>query len=247
MLDLIAFDADDTLWENETLYHDAQNQLKKILQKYLPTHDLEARLYATEKRNLAHYGYGIKSFTLSMVETAIQLTGGRISAHEIERILGLGKAMLSAEVRLLPHVAETVSRLAQSYPLMVITKGDLLDQERKIERSGLGSLFTKIEVVSEKTSAVYAQLLQRHNLTPARFLMVGNSLRSDILPVVALGAHAVHIPYHLTWAHENEVGHLAQHNSYHTLEHIGQLPAFIQEQRWDTDSPNRTPAAPSIN
>jgi putative hydrolase of the HAD superfamily len=228
MLDLIAFDADDTLWHTEHLYSDAQERFKQLLAPYTPGAEIEQKLIEIEGGNLRYFGFGIKSFALSMIETAVALTDGRINGHDIQRVIDLAKSMLSAEVRLLEHAQDTVARLAQDFPLMIITKGDLLDQESKIERSGLGRHFKTVEIVSDKTRASYAALLARHNLRPAAFLMVGNSLRSDVLPVLALGARAVHIPYRLTWVHERVTPDELNGAHYAELENLGQLPELVQ-------------------
>jgi putative hydrolase of the HAD superfamily len=224
--DAIAFDADDTLWHSENLYAATQSEYRHLLSGYAAPDKLDRVLHETEMRNLPLYGYGIKGFALSMIEAALELSANQIQGHEVQQVLNLAKHMLSAELQLLDHAAEVVARLAETYPLMLITKGDLFDQESKIERSGLKPYFQQIEIVSDKTSEAYARLLAKHHLEPAKFLMVGNSLRSDILPVVALGGHAVHIPYHITWAHE----HVEHTNAagYETLEHLGQLPAAIE-------------------
>ncbi len=227
MLDLIAFDADDTLWHTEHLYSDAEKRFGELLAPYGVTDQIEQKLLTTESANLRFFGFGIKSFTLSMIETAIALTTGEISGHDVQRVIDLAKGMLSAEVELLEHVEDTVARLAQAWPLMIITKGDLLDQESKIERSGLGQHFKYVEIISDKTPASYAALLARHNLRPEGFLMVGNSLRSDVLPVLAAGGQAVHIPYRLTWAHERVSPEELRGAKYTELEHLEQLPELV--------------------
>ena len=224
--EVIAFDADDTLWDNERLYLKVQNSFKNLLAHYHSPEWIEQRLYQTEMRNLQHFGYGIKAFALSMIETAIELTEGRITGSEIQTIIDAAKAMLTAEVELLENVSETLGHLAAQYTLMVITKGDLLDQEQKISRSGLAKHFRYVEIVSDKRQASYELLLQRYQIDPTRFLMVGNSLRSDILPVLALGAHAIYIPYPLTWAHEAAEPPIGQ-PGYHELEHVGLLPDLL--------------------
>jgi putative hydrolase of the HAD superfamily len=229
MFDLIAFDADDTLWHNETLYTQIQDKLKALLTSYVDSETVEQRLYETEMRNLKYYGYGIKSFTLSMIETAIGLTKGKIQGAEVQQIIDFGREMLTAEVQLLEHAEETLSKLAQSYELMVITKGDLLDQKSKLSRSHLSDYFQYVEVVSDKTRQTYETLLAKHGIKPQRFLMVGNSLKSDILPVLALGGHAVYVPYQTTWAHEIVDSPLVEHDRYYELEHIGQLPGLVEE------------------
>ena len=229
MLDLIAFDADDTLWHSEILYSDVQERFQDLLSPY----DLDGRarreLYETEIQNLQYFGYGIKGFALSMIETAIRISDGQIQASEILEIVDLAKGMLKAQVRLLDRVPEVVAELAASYPLMVVTKGDLVDQERKVAQSGLRSYFAHVEITSDKSEDFYRALLARHHIAPERFLMVGNSLRSDILPVIALGAHAVHIPYHVTWAHEAVGVPGGNTREYVELEDIGLLPMFVQK------------------
>lgn len=230
-IDLIAFDADDTLWHTEDLYTGVQDWFKQLLAPYHSQEWVEKRLYEIEMRNLSFFGYGIKGFTLSMIETAIDLTEGRITGREIHGILDKAKEMVQADVRPLDGAAETVAALAQDFTLVIITKGDLLDQEAKIARSGLGAHFSQVEIVSDKTRAQYAAVLARLRVKPARFVMVGNSLRSDVLPVVELGGQAVHIPYHVTWAHESVPEAELAGLSYHTLERIDQLPALIATLR----------------
>ena len=229
MFDLIAFDADDTLWHTEELYVGTQARFRQMLLPYHSAAWIDEKLYATEMRNLGVFGYGIKGFTLSMIETAIELTEGRISGAEIQGLIDMAREMLKADVRLLDGVAETVAALAPDYPLMIITKGDLFDQETKIARSGLGQYFRHVEIVSDKTEATYAALLRRHGVPPARFLMIGNSLRSDIVPVVRLGGRAVYIPYHLTWAHELVSETPLGEGAYYTLESVGLLPGFLKD------------------
>jgi putative hydrolase of the HAD superfamily len=225
--DVIAFDADDTLWHNERLYVNAQVGFKQLLAQYHSPEWIDERLYQTEMRNLDHFGYGIKAFALSMIETALELTEGRISGSDIQTIINLARGMLAADVELLEHVADTIPSLAAAYPLMLITKGDLRDQEVKIARSGLAAHFRHIEIVSDKSRDNYAALLQRYDIAPDRFLMVGNSLRSDILPVLALGASAVYVPYRLTWAHEVVDAPPNGQPGYYQLEHLGLLPDLL--------------------
>lgn len=229
-LDLIAFDADDTLWHNERLYAQAQERFRGLLSIYHQPNWIDERLYQTEMRNLAHFGYGIKAFALSMIETAVELTEGRILGSDIQKIIDIARGMLTAEIELLDHVLETIQLLAQRYPLIVITKGDLLDQQNKMKRSGLAGYFRQVEVVSDKTQAGYAALLKEHGVEPSRFLMVGNSLRSDILPVLALGANAVYIPYEMIWAHETAETPLPDQPGFRQITHIGELPALLD--RW---------------
>lgn len=198
----VAFDADDTLWANEDLFVAAQDQYVAMLAKYRTDWDAQ-ELYETEQRNLAFFGYGIKGFTLSMIETAIQITHGTVTGTEIGQIIDIARAMVHAPLQLLPYVADVIPALAQRYRLMLITKGDLFDQEAKIARSGLADYFHHIDVVSDKTPATYARLFRRYDINPATVLMVGNSLRSDVLPLLEIGAQAIHVPYHLTWQHEH--------------------------------------------
>jgi putative hydrolase of the HAD superfamily len=227
--DLIALDADDTLWHNETMFSMTQEKFMQLLAEYHSSEQIGQTLYEIELRNLNNFGYGIKGFTLSMIETAIELTGGQVSGTVIQQIIDFAKSMVHAPVELLEHVADVIPQLAQAYPLMLITKGDLFDQEAKLARSGLGQHFTHVEIVSDKTELSYRGLFQRYKIDPARFLMVGNSLRSDILPVTALGARAVYIPYHLTWAHETVPDQPAARHNYVEIAHIGLLPALLDE------------------
>ncbi len=224
---LVGFDADDTLWHNERLFTDTQERFRALLRRHCEESIIEQRLYDTEVRNLAHYGYGVKAFTLSMVETAIDLTDGVIPGAEINEILDMGREMLRAPVELLDGVAEVIPSLAERYRLMVITKGDLLDQETKVARSGLGDHFDFVEIVSRKDRDTYERLLDAHGASPGRFVMVGNSLRSDVVPVAEMGAVAVHIPYHTTWAHEEIGDGTLGDVPYTRLERIADVPAFL--------------------
>ena len=198
---VIAFDGDDTLWHNETLFSMTQERFRAILQAHLDLDpaDLDARLLATERRNLKAYGYGIKGFVLSMVETAIEVTDGRIPATDIASILSFGRAMLEHPVELIEGAREVLETLrARDHELWLVTKGDLFDQESKIARSGLEPLFDHIEIVSEKDERTYRRLLDRNGVVSDEFVMVGNSVRSDVLPVVSLGARAFHVPHEVT-------------------------------------------------
>ncbi|MFI5356497.1 MAG: HAD family hydrolase [Opitutales bacterium] len=224
---VIAFDADDTLWHNEVIFDRVHKRYCDLLAHYHEAATVERTLFATEMRNLELYGYGAKGFTLSAIETAIELTQGAISADEIRTLLHLGREMLSHPVELLDHVTSTLDALAPGHELWLITKGDLRDQERKLARSGLAPRFRVFEVVSDKTAAVYADLLRRHGVEPAEFLMVGNSLKSDIIPVLALGAAAVHVPYPLTWEHERTTEKPVAPGRLFELAHLGELPALL--------------------
>jgi len=228
-LDVIAFDADDTLWHSEILYAAAQEEYRRLLAPYAEAETIDRVLHQTELRNLAIYGYGIKGFALSMIEAALELSRHQITGGEVQQVLDLAKQMLSTDVELLEGVAEVVAQLAQAYPLMLITKGDLVHQEAKIEGSGLKPYFRSIEIVADKTPQSYAALLARHHVEPSRFLMIGNSLRSDVLPVLAIGGQAVHVPYAITWAHEHVDVPADQQGRYHELEHIGLLPALVNQ------------------
>ncbi|MGO2235507.1 haloacid dehalogenase [Marinomonas sp. UCMA 3892] len=224
----IAFDADDTLWRNEDIFIHAQDEFINLL---LPFHDesyIRSHLGEVQINNLEHFGYGIKGFTLSMIETAIELTEGRITGNEIHEIIQLAKCMLASPVELLPNVENVLSQLKGRFRLLVITKGDLLDQESKLARSGIADYFDAIEIVSDKTSAVYQQILQRHKLSTDHFLMVGNSLKSDILPVLDLGAQALHVPYHTTWDHEKVTDEtLLHYPQLGTLSDIAQVTDWL--------------------
>ncbi len=222
----LAFDADDTLWHNETHYAETQEAFRALLRPYHDDAWIDARLHDTEMRNLRSYGYGIKAFTLSMLETALELTEHRLDGRGLRQVLDLGRAMLAKPVEPLPGVAEVLHALAGAFDLMLITKGDLFDQETKLAKSGLGTHFSQVEIVSEKDEATYAAILQRHRLPTGSFTMVGNSVKSDILPVLALGARAIHIPYHTTWAHE--LVETPQGAAFPVLDSIRDLPFLLE-------------------
>ena len=205
-LDLIAFDGDDTLWHNERSFVEGRRRFRQILSEAgvdLTNDEIEAQVNLTDVRNIDVFGYGVSSFALSLIETAIELTDGRISGRELQGIVDHAKHMFREDVELFPNVHEVLAPLSESYPLMLITKGDLLHQTSKLERSGLRGYFTYVEVVSHKTAQTYRDILARHAVAPDRFLMVGNALRSDVLPVVDAGGWAVHIPAALSWSHEH--------------------------------------------
>ena len=223
----IGLDADDTLWHNENLFEDHHRKFCELLSEYHDTPTVERTLFETEMSNLEIYGYGIKSFTLSSIETAIKLTEGAISSEELRRIVDFGKNMLRHPVELLPNVQEVIEELSETYRLVLITKGDLRDQERKIAQSGLAHCFEHAEVVSDKNAETYARALRRLNIPVDRFLMVGNSLKSDILPILDLGGYGVHIPYHILWEHERADAPPAGHDRFHELESIKQLPSLL--------------------
>ena len=203
MIKTIAFDADDTLWVNETYFRDAEDHFCTLLTDYIDYDSCQSRLFEMEMRNLPLYGYGIKPFTLSLIEAASEITDGAVSTEIIQEIIKLGKNMLGAPVVLLEGIEEVLSTLSRKgYRLVVATKGDLLDQERKLQKSGLENYFHHIEVMSDKQPANYQKLVKHLDIAPEEFLMIGNSLKSDVLPVLDIGGHAFHIPFHTTWQHE---------------------------------------------
>jgi putative hydrolase of the HAD superfamily len=229
---VVAFDGDDTLWRNEDRFTITQDRFRGIIAAHVQVDAkaLDAHLLETERRNLALYGYGVKSFVLSMIETAIELTSSAIPASDIQVLLRLGQEMLAHPIELMDGAREAIEELrTRGHAIWLITKGDLFDQESKIARSGLEPLFDRIEIVSEKSQALYRRLLVRHGVDASEFVMVGNTLRSDVLPVAALGAHAVHIPYHTTWTHETVEPALAETSAYVTLTHLNELPAALQQ------------------
>jgi putative hydrolase of the HAD superfamily len=223
----LGFDADDTLWHNENIFEKVHERYRALLARYHDAATVDRTLFATEMRNLELYGYGVKGFTLSAIETAIQLTAGKISADEIQKLISLGRDMLEHPVDVLDGVTETLTALSGHHRLLVITKGDLRDQERKLARSGLADHFQHVEILSEKDEGSYAALFRRHAIDPARFLMVGNSLKSDILPILALGGAGVHVPYHLTWAAEYVETPPHASNRFFQLKTIRDLPAVL--------------------
>lgn len=227
----IAFDADDTLWVNEPIYNQTQERLKSLIEKFVTPEVLEQKLYQTEIKNLRLFGYGIKAFMLSMVETAIELSNGKISGEEIGRIIDLGKDMIEHPVQVLPNVKESLEQLQSDFELMIITKGDLFDQESKIARSGLADFFSKIEIVSEKDETSYKKVLSKHGIAIHEFIMIGNSLKSDVLPVFNIGGKAIHIPFHTTWQHETIEAHHFNGIEYQELPDISLVPGFFKNNR----------------
>jgi putative hydrolase of the HAD superfamily len=223
----VGLDGDDTLWQNETRFQLTQSALRDLLRRHVPDADVDAHLAEVEMRNLRIYGYGVKAFTLSMIETAIQVTDRRIPAADLEVILGWGQKMLSAPTELLDGVEAALQDLSRRYELVLITMGDLFDQESKLARSGLAEMFKGVEILSEKNVDAYRSLLRRRQIDPKEFVMAGNSLRSDIAPVIALGARAVHIPYPLTWHHEQVPEDSMPKEGWYRLEKIGELSALL--------------------
>ncbi len=223
---VVGFDADDTLWVNETYFREAEEEFASLLEKYETKNKIDQELFRTEIANLDLYGYGIKSFTLSMIESAMDLSNQQVSQTTLLQILNLGKKMISHPVELLDNVEEVLKSLSNKYRLIVLTKGDLLDQERKLERSGLSTYFHHVEVLSDKKELNYSNLLEHLEIDVSEFLMVGNSLKSDVLPILSIGAKAVHIPFHTTWAHE-EVAPDQHSNNHLTLSGIIELLKYL--------------------
>jgi putative hydrolase of the HAD superfamily len=227
----IGFDADDTLWHNESIFEDAHRRYCELLARWHDAATVERTLFATEMRNLERFGYGIKSHALSSIETAIGLTEGAISAEEIHAIIDLAKGMLDHPVELLEGAAEVVPALAKRHRLVLITKGDLRDQERKVRKSGLEAHFEEVEIISEKDTSIYRRLLARHGVAPEEFVMVGNSLKSDILPVLDLGGFGVYVPYRITWQAEQAEppAEGAAAGRFFTIPNLHALPPLLEK------------------
>ncbi len=223
---VIALDADDTLWVNETYYREAENKFIKLLSKYETENKLDQELFKMEMKNLHLYGYGVKSFMLSMVESALELSNFKIKPAVIQQIVEIGKEMLEKPIELLEGVEDTLKALQPKYRLILATKGDLLDQERKLEKSGLIKYFHHIEILSDKKADNYKKLLSHLDIKPSEFLMVGNSLKSDVLPLLEIGAKAIHVPYHTTWAHE-VVEHDGNSNDFKTVKKLIDILKFL--------------------
>ena len=222
----IGFDADDTLWQNETFFRLTQDRFTNLLADFAEADHLHDRLLAAERRNLGHYGFGVKGFTLSMIETAIEVTEGRVPATVIAEIMSSGREMLEHPIELLPFAQEAVEAVSKTHRVLLITKGDLLDQERKLAQSGLGDLFEGVEIVSDKTASTYSQIFRQRGIAPNQAMMVGNSLKSDVLPVLAVGGFGVHVPHGLTWALEHADPPQAHHR-FHVLSDLGGLPDLV--------------------
>lgn len=227
-LKTIAFDADDTLWHNERFFKLTQDRFVAILADFADPTDLDARLLAAERRNIGHYGYGIKGFMLSMIETAIDVTDGTVRGHVIREILDVGNDMLGHPVELLPHAKQAVEAMSETHHVLLITKGDLLDQERKLAQSGLGGMFDGVEIVSDKKPETYRHLFETHHTTPAETLMVGNSMKSDVLPVLHVGGWGVHVPHDLAWALEH-ADEPTGHERYRMVNDLGELPELVNK------------------
>lgn len=223
---VIAFDADDTLWVNETYFRDAENEFAKLLSGYETENKIHQELYKKEIDNLTIYGYGIKGFVLSMIECALELSNYKISQKTIDRILEIGKEMLAQPINLLNGVEEVLQKLQGNYKLIVATKGDLLDQERKLKNSGILKYFHHTEVMSDKKETDYLKLIKHLDIHPSELLMIGNSLKSDVLPLKEIGAEAIHVPFHTTWAHE-EVSNEQKSDAYKTVSNITDVLKFL--------------------
>jgi putative hydrolase of the HAD superfamily len=226
----VALDADDTLWHNESIFHLTQDQYVDLLKDYGEPNHMRARLQEVEIKNLNLYGYGVKSFTLSMIETAIDLTRGAVPAKTIAAILDLGRAMLEHPVEPLPGVAETLAALKDGYKLIMVTKGDLMNQEQKLARSGLGDCFDAIEIVSEKDANTYRRVVARQGVAAEAAVMIGNSMKSDVLPALEAGLWGIHIPYHITWAHEHAEPPVDSPR-FAKLEAIGEVPGWLKQKK----------------
>ena len=221
----IAFDADDTLWVNEQYFQEAESQFCALLEDYLPQHSVSQELFKTEMANLHLYGYGVKGFMLCMIETISRVSNNLAPLELVNKTIKIGQELLQRPIELLDGVTETLENLKGKYRLVVATKGDLLDQERKLQKSGLEQYFHHIEIMSDKKIGDYQKLLKHLDCRPENFLMLGNSIKSDILPVLELGGFAAHIPYHTTWIHEqhDQSEHILQHNNFMELKSIDQI------------------------
>lgn len=223
---VIGFDADDTLWQNEQYYKLTESHFRDLLADYAEGDHVSDRLLEAEKRNLAHYGFGIKGFTLSMIETALEITEGRAPSSVISEILSIGRDLLSHPVECLPHARDALEALAGRYFLVLITKGDLFDQERKLAQSGLGDYFDAVEIVSDKTATTYRRIFGKHGEGPERSMMIGNSLKSDVVPAIAAGAWGVFVPHELTWVLEH-VEKPAEAPRFREIPDLGHVPELV--------------------
>lgn len=227
-LAVIGFDADDTLWQNEQYYRLTEEHFRDLLADFAEGEHVSERLLAAERRNLAQYGFGIKGFTLSMIETALEITEGRAPGKVISEILSIGRNLLSHPVETMPHARDVLEALAGEYYLVLITKGDLFDQERKLAQSGLGDYFDAVEIVSDKTATTYRRIFSKTTDGPERAMMIGNSLKSDVVPAIATGAWGVFIPHELTWVLE-QVDKPEQAPRFREIAHLGELPKLITD------------------
>ena len=223
---VIGFDADDTLWSNEPYFKEAEEKFCDLMESYLPRHSAHRELFATEIENLELYGYGIKAFMLSMIETALKIGGDTLPVDVISRILEIGRNQLDQPVIMLEGVQDVLKYLYGKYKLVVVTKGDLLDQEKKLDKSGLSLYFHHIEIVSEKRASDFKKLLYHLDIKPSEFLMIGNSLKSDVLPVLELGCHGIHVPFHTTWEHE-KIDVIITDPKFKQIDHINEILSWL--------------------
>lgn len=229
-INVVAFDADDTLWVNEPLFQDVEQTLVEMLAHYVPLSQARDRLFETNIRNLELFGYGAKSFTLSMIETAIEISDGKVSATEIQKIMNLGKNLIQYPIELLDGVENVLQKLQGRFQLMLLTKGDLYDQECKIARSGLADYFDHVEIIAEKDESAYTKVLGKYRVTTKEFLMVGNSVKSDVLPVMSIGGRAIHVPFHTTWQHEEVCPSQLEDTSFRQINNVSELlPLLLPE------------------
>lgn len=226
---VIGFDADDTLWVNETYFREAEAQFGRLLSQYETLNKIDQELFKMEMKNLPVYGYGVKGFVLSMVEMALELSNNTVSNKTIEKIIEIGKEMINKPVELLNGVEEVLKSLSNNYKLIVATKGDLLDQERKLEKSGLLDYFHHIEVLSDKKEANYSKLLNHLDIKPSEFLMIGNSLKSDVLPLINIKAKAIHVPFHTTWVHEEVKVNEIENQSYARIDSLTEVLTILDQ------------------
>ncbi|GAA0881225.1 HAD family hydrolase [Algoriphagus jejuensis] len=227
---VIAFDADDTLWVNEPFFREAEEKFAGLLEDFMPQHAIMKELYRTEIDNLKLYGYGIKGFMLSMIEAAMRISDNKMPLALVEKVINIGREMLEKPVDLLPGVEEVLQELNGDFRIVLATKGDLLDQERKLKKSGLERYFHHIEIMSEKRTSDFEKLIHHLDVDSSEFLMMGNSLKSDILPVLELGGHAIHIPFHITWAHE-QVSHEVKNDQFYSVKCIADAAELIKTMK----------------
>ena len=225
-ISVIAFDADDTLWVNEPYFQEVEQKFCALLEDYLPAHAVSKELFAVEMKNLPLYGYGIKAFMLSMIETVLQVTNNTAPPQILQRTIQYGKEMLEKPIELLDGVEDTLRMLRSQYKLVVATKGDLLDQERKLKKSELEHYFHHIEIMSDKQESDYLKLIRHLDIRPDQFLMIGNSLKSDVMPVLSIGGYAAHVPFHTTWAHE-KIEHTIEHDRFFELGNIADITSYL--------------------
>ena len=223
---VIAFDADDTLWINEPYFQETEKKFCALLEDYLPHHSISQELFKTEIANLSLYGYGVKGYILSMIEAALRITNNTLNVVIAEKIIQYGKELLERPIEMLEGVEDVLKALSGKYRLVVATKGDLLDQERKLKKSGIEHYFHHTEIMSDKQEKDYVKLIKHLDIPPAAFLMIGNSLKSDVLPVLAVGGHGIHVPYHTTWAHE-QVSHHIDHPNFKQATHIAEILTYL--------------------